>query len=312
MQSDMPLIDNCTVIVRSAGERTTDWCADKARSIFEPNSVIVIDERPMHKAIARTFEIGIEQNKEWTIEIDADLLLRPEGIVQLLERAKSLPANSYFHYGIVFDKLSNGFRSAGHKILRTAHLRAALEFLPQANKEIRPDTFIRKSMAKKGYHYYRGLALVGVHDFEQSYFDLYRKGYLHGVKNHSKVSGFIERWPNQWQSDLDYLVIKGGIEAGLQHRGELILDPAFYQEGYEKWKKQFPMVVEKEELRGDLSASANFLEEVVNDKLLLDFKKGVLNRKYHYHHRSDGGYGYRFMKLLDRVQEKIVKAGARR
>lgn len=306
------MLTDCTLIIRSAGERTTDWCADKTRSIFDLNSVIIIDERPMHKAIARTFETGIERNKEWTIEIDADLLLRPQGIIQLLERAKSLPANSYFHYGMVFDKLSNGFRSAGHKILRTAHLRTALEFLPLAKKEIRPDTFIRKSMAKRGCHYYRELALVGIHDFEQSYFDLYRKGYLQGVKNRSKVQRFITMWPENWQSDTDYQAIKAGIDDGLLHQNALPLDPSFFEDKFESRKAGSSWMNEKERLPQGLEQLESLMDSTVSESRLLDFKKHVLSRKYHYHNRSDKSYGYRFMKFMDRVQTKIVKADGHR
>lgn len=306
------MIDNCTVVIRSAGERTTNWCKSIVDTIFSPENVILIDERPQPKAIKRTFEIALDKNEPWTMVLDADVLLRPEGVLKLLDRAESLPANFYYHYGMIYDKLSNGFRSAGHMVLRTSLMAEARVLLPLAANEIRPDTFIQKAMARKEFHYYRDLVLVGVHDFEQSYQDFFRKGYLHGVKNHSKVNGFIAKWPDQWQNDLDYKAIKGGIEAGLQHQGELVLDPAFYQEEYEKWEQQSLWAIEKKELSDDLSASGNFLEEVINDKLLLDFKKQVLSRKYHYHHRSDGGYGYRFMKFIDRVQTKIVKADGHR
>jgi hypothetical protein len=273
---------------------------------------MIIDERPMHMAIARTFEIGIERNKEWTIEIDADLLLRPQGIIQLIERAKSLPSHSYFHYGMVFDKLTNGFRSAGHKVLRTAHLRTALMFLPQAKKEIRPDTFIRKSMAKKGYDYYRDLALVGIHDFEQSYFDLYRKGYLQGVKNRTKIDRFISQWPKNWQSDLDYKVIKGGMEDGLLDQNQLVLDPSFFLDKFESWKQSSLLMNEKKSLTNDSKLIQEFMQMTMSDTMIEEFKKQVLSRKYHYHNRSNGGYGYRFMKFMDIIQTKIVKANRHR
>jgi hypothetical protein len=301
-------MEDCCVIVRSIGERTTAWCIDRASIIFDSDNIIVVDERPQHDAIAKVYEVSIEHNREWTIVIDADVLLRKEGILKLLEKAKSLPSDSFCHYGMVFDKLSNSFRSAGHNIFRTEHMRMAVQFLPSIKTEIRPDTFIRKSMAKLGFHYYRDLVLVGLHDFEQSFFDLYRKGFLQGVKNRTKVDRFISQWPQNWKSDLDYQVIKGGIEDGLLYQNQLVLDPDFFLVKFETWRRKSLLMNEKENLTNELEHIQDFMQMTMSDTMIEDFKKQVLSRKYHYHNRSNGGVGYKFMKFVDGVQEKLNKA----
>jgi hypothetical protein len=295
-------------VIRSAGERTTEWCLLKSKSIFPAENVFVINESPMHTAIAKTYEIGIDRGKRWTIELDADLLIDQKGLSQLLARAESLPDYFFFHYGMVFDKLSNSFRSAGHKILRTSYLPKALAFLPKAKNELRPDTYIRKAMAKSGYHYYRDVVLVGIHDFEQSIADFYRKGYLHGVKNKTKVARFITQWPNGWQNDPNYLAIKAGMEDGLQHTGQLVLSPSFFESKFDAWKESSSLSMEKKPLDLNIRQMEEYVTEIMDKKMIADFRRLMLRRKYHYHHRSDGKGYYKFMKLLDRYYNKIQTA----
>lgn len=301
------LMEDCTVVIRSVGERTTDWCVSLANSIFNPENVVVIDERPLHKAIRKAYEIGLDRNKTWTLEIDADILLRREGILQLVQTASEQPSSSFFHFGMVFDKLTNGFRSAGNKVLRTSHIPHALKLLPKAEKEVRPDTFIRKSMAKNGYHYYRDVTLIGIHDFEQDFFDLYRKGYLQGVKNRNKLERFVGNWPKDWSKDSDYVTIKAGMDHGVVHKGVFSLDPSFFENGFSDWKEGCAFNEYKEPLINSTPQIDRFIERAMPPLLLKEFEQKCKKHKYQYHVRSDANYIYRMMKILSRLQQRVSR-----
>lgn len=249
----------------------------------------------------------MERGKTWTIEIDADILLRPEGILQLLQTASQRPGNSFFHFGMVFDKLTNSFRSAGNKILRTKHLPVAMELLPEIIDEVRPDTFIRKEMAKKGYHYYRDVCLIGIHDFEQHYFDLFRKGYLQGVKNRDKLEKFINNWPEGWQNDADYLALTGGMTLGKNHERMLPLNPEYYLDKFEVWKIASNFTKQKELLPSDLNHANSFITATLTDSKLLEFRQKCEKRKAQYHVRSDSNWYYRLMKLMYRMRLRFSK-----
>lgn len=300
------LTDQCIIVIRSAGERTSHWSLQKAASIFGTENVVLIDERPMHEAIKKTFQIGIESNKKWLIEIDADILLHTEGILQLLQTASQRHESSFFHFGMVFDKLTNSFRSAGNKIIRTKHLPAALDLLPEAVDELRPDTYIRKAMAKKGYHYYRDVCLVGIHDFEQYYFDLYRKGYLQGVKNRAKLERFINNWPNDWEQDPDYLAIEGGMTVGKSHEKPLPLQPEYYLDQFESWKNKAGFTHSKAALTSELTLVDAFLSKTLTNKKMQEFESSCIGNKARYHVRSDANWQYKWMKLRYRVSQSRI------
>lgn len=300
------LIDQCIVVIRSAGERTTEWSLDKAKSVFGAKNVVLIDERPMHKAIKKTFEIGIESNQNWVVEIDADILLHAEGILQLLQTASQRPESSFFHFGMVFDKLTNSFRSAGNKVIRTAHLPAAMTLLPKTTDQLRPDTYIRKEMALKGYHYYRDICLVGIHDFEQHYFDLYRKGYLQGVKNREKLERFISGWPENWKHDPDYHAIKGGMTAGKIHLNDLPLHPEYYIDKFESWKMSAGFNFVKPPRPPGLAAVDEFLSATLTSLKLQEFRDSCINNKAKYHVRSDVNWQYKWMKWGYRLSQSRI------
>ncbi|MEL7147809.1 MAG: hypothetical protein AAFO69_15660 [Bacteroidota bacterium] len=300
------LTDQCIVVIRSAGERTSQWCLQKAKATFGVENVVLIDERPMHKAIKRAFEIGIESDKTWLVEIDADMLLHQEGILQLLQTASQRPANSFFHFGMVYDKLTNSFRSAGNKIIRTAHLPKALDLVPDTAGQLRPDTFVRKEMARKGFHYYRDICLVGIHDFEQDYFDLYRKGYLQGVKNRNKLERFMNNWPTDWKLDPDYVAVAGGMTAGKHHEHSLPLHPEYYIDKFKTWKNKVGFTATKTVLDIDVTLADDILSSILTDQKLQDFQRLCVGNKSRYHVRSDINWQYRLMKLGHRLSQSNV------
>ena len=52
-------------------------------------NLFLIHEVPFSQAVRRTFEIGIEQNKKWTIAVDADILLNDNSVQRMVEKAES-------------------------------------------------------------------------------------------------------------------------------------------------------------------------------------------------------------------------------
>ncbi|MCO4822492.1 MAG: hypothetical protein KC469_10515, partial [Flavobacteriaceae bacterium] len=66
---------NVTVIIRSVGERTTDACFKIISKQVPKTHIHIISEVPFSKAVTETFKIAIRENRNWTLAVDADLLL---------------------------------------------------------------------------------------------------------------------------------------------------------------------------------------------------------------------------------------------
>lgn len=104
------LRNNVTVIVRTADERTIDACLDSIKDQVEAHNIIVIKEKPFYKAVQKTFELGIKGEKKWTLAIDADLVLLPNAIHIMLDRAEQLDDQLYIYQGFILDKFKCGKR----------------------------------------------------------------------------------------------------------------------------------------------------------------------------------------------------------
>src|SRR5579859_2359308 len=98
------LVTNVTVIIRSVGERTEAVCRSLVEQQIPGELVVTIHERPFSKAVQRTFEIGLDFNRDWTLALDADVLLRQNSIAEFISAIELTADNLFCFNGMVWDK----------------------------------------------------------------------------------------------------------------------------------------------------------------------------------------------------------------
>jgi hypothetical protein len=213
------------VVIRCANERTQSVSWKLARHQAQADGELsVISEVPFEAALRAAYEAGIRAGKEWTITLDADVLLNNGAIARLLEHAQQMPAHFMQLEGLVYDKIVGRYRSAGHRVYRTELLPRALRHIPEDGSEIRPELFTVKQMGRDGHPSRYVSCLVGLHDYEQSYCDLYRKGMVHSKKWSPILPDLIRRCAQHMHADPDFLVILKGLWDGLALQDSLAID----------------------------------------------------------------------------------------
>jgi hypothetical protein len=203
------------LVVRSAGERTAETCVRLASESLPSSAVTVIREVPFERALRETFRVGIEKAATWTVAIDADVLVRPGAIAALLDEAEAMPAAYAQLGGHVFDKITGLHRQAGNRVYRTRLLPNALECIPPTGTETTPEFFVAREMARRGHPAAKSNLIVGLHDFEQSFADLYRKAMLHSVKHRRLIAELVTRSAERGESDPDFRVVLKALWDGL-------------------------------------------------------------------------------------------------
>jgi hypothetical protein len=148
------------------------------------------------------------------LTLDADVVLRPGAVAELLAAASRLPEHVAQIEGLVHDKLSGLFRGAGHRIYRVAYLNEALGLVPPDGAEIRPEHATLKRLAQSGKPSSTCEVVVGLHDHGQYYGDLYRKSFVHGQKHRSWISSLVPWWQSRAEGDPDYRVVLRGYLDG--------------------------------------------------------------------------------------------------
>ena len=216
------------VVVRTAGERTFEACHALLLRQALREQIQVVDQRPFEAALRSCYELGINSGAEWMMTVDADVLLRPGAVKDLLGVAKDLPEQYLAVEGLVHDKLRGRHREAGHHLYRVRHLKKALSALPGDGEEIRPEFATLRRVSRLGHPFLKCETVFGIHDYEQFYRDLYRKGFVHGQKHPDWLAGVLPRWKSEAEADPDFAVALRGYCDGFQSPTKARIDARAY------------------------------------------------------------------------------------
>lgn len=172
----------------------------------------------------RSFEIGLEEGRKWTLCVDADVLLRQNAILMLLLFAERQSSDVLEVQGMVFDKFFNMPRQAGNHLYRTSLLNKAMKFIPDEGVNIRPEGHMLNEMKTRGNPWVKMHYVVGLHDFEQYYSDVYRKNFVHARKHPDFAGHFLPYWKEKMQIDTDFEVAMSAFADSLGYNDDLYID----------------------------------------------------------------------------------------
>jgi len=213
-----------SVIIRSVGERTSDLCYELVSMQVPRENIIVIREAPFYKAAQRSFEIGIEQGRPWTLCLDADILLRPNAVQTLRKLALAAGDRALYVQGSILDKIFGKPRRAGPYFHKTSLLSIMLDYMPAEGVSLRPDTDAAMQLASLGYTHPLHDVIIAVHDFEQYYHDIYRKVFVHSHKHLEYMPKLELLWDRLAGRDPDYEVCLWGLRDGRGFKGTVSQD----------------------------------------------------------------------------------------
>lgn len=235
------LADNLLVIIRSAGERTESLCYKLILDQGVPlENIVTVRESPFSAAMHKSFGIGIDRNLLWTFCIDADVLLRPDSIRKMLDLAEQQPESVCEIQGFVLCKYFGGPRPAGNHLYRTALLDRVIDNIPAEGVNIRPEFYTLEAMKAKGFPWITVPCLVGLHDFEQYYKDIFRKCFVQAHKHDYLADLFLLVWRAGVEVDEDYRIALAGLSRGIEHDGPVFIDVRYSQVyiGFEKLSQE--------------------------------------------------------------------------
>lgn len=207
--------DDVTCILRECGERTADASAALIENLLG-ETVHRVSARPFSEALRQSMELGVALGRPWTLFIDADVLILP-ALADFIEQARRLPMDTFEMQALVIDKLLPSRRPAGNHLYRTTLLNRALPLIP-ANGSLRPENDVILAMATRGHCYQQSPLVVGVHDFEQDYSDIYKKAFLHGHKHDYLIPLFRPIWESASHRDDDFRVALAALDSSSKNR----------------------------------------------------------------------------------------------
>lgn len=221
----MDKLSDVAVIIRTCGERTLDICKGLVEEQVDSKNIVIINEVPFSKSVRKTFEIGLDYHLPWTLAVDADVLIAKNAISDIIKVADSFDDQAFKFNGRVSDKLFLRPRVGGIHLYRSCHFEVALKMIP-TEEFIRPETHIAEMLQQKENLSNPILGvMMGLHDYEQWYRDIYRKAFVHANKHgNNYVKSFLRNWSERMDEDKDYKVALIGLCHGIAAREKIIID----------------------------------------------------------------------------------------
>lgn len=261
-------IPEITVIIRSAGERTVQACKVLLEEVFPADQIHIIEEAPFSKALRRSLEIGLEEKRPWIACVDADVLINKEGVYDLIKMASNAPVEVFEVQGLILDKFFPVFRPAGIHLYKTKYAEKALTLKPEEGSTTRPESELLNSMAAIGFPWMQCDAVVGVHDFEQFYIDIFRKCFLQAHKHKSIIPHVIDFWLEQSLKDNDFKVALLGLMYGMSFNDIVKVDKGFKRdEANQIISRQG--IAEKD---NDCNVRKDFIKRLIQEGISTDFQ----------------------------------------
>jgi len=222
-----------TIVIRSSYERTEDICHNLVKRQVPEENIVIIHERPFFSSLKRSFQTGIAADREWTLCIDADVLILPNAVEGLVGFVSGQPDACLGASGLVLDKLRMEKSRGGHHIYRTHLLIEALSIIKTDKNmafQLRPETYLKHKMQEVGYYWSLWDEVIGLHDFEQFYSDIYRKMIVRAQKSSSAREKYLKKAALYSQKDPDFLVAAWGLRIGTTKTDRLYLDSEQWRE----------------------------------------------------------------------------------
>ncbi len=206
---------NCLIVLRAAGERTEDAAHWLLSQDVGTENVHKVKAGPLSKTFRRSAEIAIDSGNKWAVFVDADVLIHSNSLKSLIAFGKKQKQNTFSTTAKVYDRFFCRIRRAGVRIYKTELLGKFLNENSGVFSDVRPDSNASIQMGEKGYLTINSDCVIGLHDFEQAYYDIFRKSYMHAHKHRHHIGTLIDLWNDLGEKDLDFQVAIWGVAAAL-------------------------------------------------------------------------------------------------
>lgn len=212
------------LIIIHRNERTLDYSVAKASKQAD---VHLVSEVPFYKSLRKAFKMAIENQWVYLIVLAADQIILPGAVSKL----KQAIGNNFRVSGYGYDHLLMRRRMLAPSIYKVSLLKKALEI--DASNQVQPESHILREMKKAGYPFEIIPNTLSIHDTEQYYRDIYRKGkaeankFINYIINQGILSDLIK------SDERDHKVFLHGILdhiTNMQSDAENIIERLGYKE----------------------------------------------------------------------------------
>jgi len=223
--------ENLHVIVRAAGERTADYCCAELVRQTSANSVDRVELTPFWRTLREGLERGLKSGAPWILSVDADVIPATDTVSRVTDWMSRSDDKVGVISGMIQDKLMGCIRFGGIRLYRSSIIPLVLQLMPDQGDNVRPESCAISRLVEQGWQHITLPDLVGLHDYEQYYHDIYRKAFLHIQKHGARAARFLDLWMAGAKHDDDFRAALAGAADALLWQDNIDCDAshAVYQ-----------------------------------------------------------------------------------
>jgi hypothetical protein len=254
--------------------RQADRCHDGFRAGPRDCRGIAVRGSP-----AKICDEAIRAGKEWTLVVDADLLVSPIRIRRFVELARQTHDSVFQVQGFILDKVSGIVRNGGPRLYRTSTLSEARAHVPADGESHRPESVdLIEGMQRLGYRSVVAPLVLATHDFEQYYRDIYRKTYAHSIKHPAWIAEVVPFWREEGKRDPDFRIALRGMWHGLNSDMRLQTDIRTLPSDIEEVLQEQGLT-EKDCLDADAISADDIEHTLANHAAVIEWEQRVAEQK---------------------------------
>lgn len=168
-----------SIIIRASGEQTQKILYNQINKQKKTeDDLIVLNEKVcFEKKLKQGFLKALDLDNDFTVFIDADILLKSNALKRIKIIAHQLDESALGFGLLLWDRFYDQPKFRGLHIYRTKHLKIALQYIPEEGEQLRPESFMKSKMLENGFEWKNNISryVAGLHDYYQKPEDIYYK-----------------------------------------------------------------------------------------------------------------------------------------
>lgn len=212
-----------SVVLREAGERTLENAKAIVAKQLRADTWTMINKPSVREGFLCAIEHHLKARCSFGITLDADVLVRPNGLELLLDEFETHQAEPVIGYFRMLCKLHGGYAFVGVNVFRCAILKELLSVGLNMPTTLRPDADAIQVLRERGEKVQLFNTVIGLHDYHQYYSHIYIKMF-NRVRRSRSTPLLAKRFHALASNDDDLKAAMAGLEDGVkdENRSRLV------------------------------------------------------------------------------------------
>lgn len=219
--------------IRHSGELTKCELKATLEAEFGPEKVFEVSSGPFRTTLETAVRKMCVLPHPYVAFVDADVLVNI-GWLKKSIALQQIPVDVAIFQGTVLDRFFHTVRPGGVHFYRRDDLVKVLPIFPLPANVERPEYELKKYLISRGSIFKQYSFIVGYHDYLQSSFDIYRKGFFYALKMSELTFVLEPAWQKEAFCSTEMRFLLQGLTHGRLNRSDYDIDirSRVLQDGY--------------------------------------------------------------------------------